>query len=89
MNLYASAAPAARCVKPHKSDAALNSASADFDPTAHPILARHWFGLRPADAGYLRKRASTNRAAGPGEIARARELRRRGLHLRVIEAWRP
>ena len=30
-----------------------------------------------------------NRPTGPGELARARELRKRGLHLRLIEAWRP
>ena len=29
------------------------------------------------------------RPTGPGELARARELRKRGLHLRLIEAWRP
>ena len=29
------------------------------------------------------------RPPGPGELARARELRKRGLHLRLIEAWRP
>ena len=29
------------------------------------------------------------RPIGPGELARARELRKRGLHLRLIEAWRP
>ncbi len=29
------------------------------------------------------------RPTGPGELARARKLRKRGLHLRLIEAWRP
>ncbi|MEE9250472.1 MAG: hypothetical protein V3U93_05030 [Alphaproteobacteria bacterium] len=29
------------------------------------------------------------RPTGPGELARAREMRKRGLHLRLIEAWRP
>ena len=29
------------------------------------------------------------RPTGRGELARARELRKRGLHLRLIEAWRP
>ena len=29
------------------------------------------------------------RRTGPGELARARELRKRGLHLRLIDAWRP
>ncbi len=31
----------------------------------------------------------SRRPPGPGEIAAARELRRQGLHLKLIEAWRP
>ena len=34
------------------------------------------------------RRRSTH-PPGPGELARARELRRRGLHLKLIETWRP
>ncbi len=55
---------------------------ADFDPEAHPIIARHWLGLP-------RKWACGRRPLGPGEVARARELRKRGIHLRLIKAWRP
>ncbi len=33
------------CVKPHKSDDAPDSAPADFDPAAHPIISRHFFGV--------------------------------------------
>ncbi len=65
---------------------------ADFDTAAHPIIAEHWYGIeppRPIGGVYPRKHASARRASGPGEIARSRELRRRGLHLRLIEAWRP
>ncbi len=54
----------------------------DFDATTQPIIAKHYFGFH-------RKRACGRRAPGPGELARARELRKRGLHLRLIEAWRP
>ncbi len=49
---------------------------ADFDPEAHPIIARHWLGLP-------RKWACGRRPLGPGEVARARELRKRGIHLRL------
>ena len=34
-------------------------------------------------------RRRSRRPIGPGELAAARELRRRGLHLKLIEAWRP
>ena len=51
----------------------------DFDPTAYPIIGTHWFGLP-------RKRACGHRVPGPGEVARAGELRKRGVHLRLIEA---
>ncbi len=52
---------------------------ADFDPEAHPIIARHWLGLP-------RKWACGRRPLGPGEVARARELRKRGIHLRLVAA---
>ena len=61
---------------------AQGSQPADFDPTTQPIIAAHWFGLS-------RKQACRRRPLGPGEVARARELRKRGIHLRLIEAWRP
>ncbi len=54
----------------------------DFDATTQPIIAKHYFSFR-------RKRACGRRALGPGELARSRELRKRGIHLRLIEAWRP
>ena len=47
MDIYASTARAARCVKPHKSDSAPDSAPADFDATANPIISRHFFGVEP------------------------------------------
>jgi len=34
-------------------------------------------------------RRKSRRPPGIGERTRARELRRRGLHLKLIEAWRP
>ena len=34
------------------------------------------------------RRHRSSRPPGPGELARARELRRRKLHLKLIEAWR-
>ena len=61
----------------------------NFDAAAMPILTQHWFGLRPAGTAYPRKRAHCPRPLGPGELARTRELRKRGLHLRLVEAWRP
>ena len=36
-----------------------------------------------------RKQATIRRALGPGERAAARELRKRGLHLTLVEVWRP
>ena len=42
---------------------------------------------RPEHTHPRRRRSS--RPIGPGQLARARELRKRGLHLRLIEAWRP
>ena len=35
-----------------------------------------------------RKQAYQRRPLGPGERAAARELRKRGLHLKLVEAWR-
>ena len=57
----------------------------NFDAAAMPILARHWFGLHPAGTAYPRKRAHYPRPLGPGEFARARELRRCDRHLRLVE----
>lgn len=51
----------------------------NFDATEQPILAAHWFGLP-------RKRAGRCRPLGPGEEARAYELRTRGTHLRLIHS---
>ncbi len=33
--------------KPRRSIGALDSAPADFDPAANPILAQHWYGIAP------------------------------------------
>ena len=73
---------------PKKQEAAVvNSASADFDATAYPIIAQHWFGIcRPI---YIPRGRRLLRQLGPGERATARELRRRALHLRVIEGGTP
>ncbi len=62
---------------------------AGFDPAASPILARHWFGLRPAGTAYPRKRAGAHRAPRPGEISTIQACRERGLHRRLVEAWWP
>ena len=58
---------------------AQGSQPVDFDQAACPIIATHWFGLP-------RKRACGRRVLGPGEVARAGELRKRGPRLRLVEA---
>lgn len=50
---------------------------ADFDPAACPIIAAHWYGIR-------RKRACGHRFLGPGEVARAGDLRKRGPRLHLV-----
>ncbi len=47
MNLYSSTPRRSSCVKPHESDGVLDSVPADLDPAAHPIIARHFFGVEP------------------------------------------
>ncbi len=47
MDIYASTARAARCVKPHKSDAATDSAPGNFDAATYPIIGEHFFGIEP------------------------------------------
>ncbi len=47
MDIYASTARAARCVKPHKSDAAIDSAPGIFDAATYPIIGEHFFGIEP------------------------------------------
>ncbi len=49
----------------------------DFDATTQPIIAAHFFGFR-------RKRACGRRALGPGEVAGAYELRKRGPSVRLV-----
>ena len=61
-----------------------DQASANFTPERFPILARHWFGLRPAGTAYPPKRTAGPRSLAPGELVNARELRNRGLHLRLV-----
>ncbi len=75
----------------HSTDALslTDQAPSNFTPELFPILARHWFGLRPAGTAYRRKRAGAHRAPGPGEIATIQACRERGLHLRLVEAWWP
>ncbi len=67
----------------------IEQAPDNFTPERFPILARHWFGLRPAGTAYPRKRAGAHRAPGPGEIATIQACRERGLHRRLVEAWWP
>ncbi len=45
MDIYASTARAASRVKYPRSNDALDSAPADFDAAANPIISRHWFGI--------------------------------------------
>ncbi len=47
MSIYATTPRRSSRVKPHQSNGAPDSAPADFDATANPILSRHWFGLKP------------------------------------------
>ena len=60
----------------------------DFDQTIHPIVARHFFGLRPVgpilDTVVI---DLTRRTLGPGERAAARACLKRGL--RVITGGGP
>jgi hypothetical protein len=47
MKIYAPTERAARCVKPHKSDAATDSAPSNSNAVAHPIIGEHFFGIEP------------------------------------------
>ncbi len=47
MSIYGTTPRRSSRVKPHKSHGAPDSASAKFDPAAHPIIARHFFGVEP------------------------------------------
>ena len=47
MTLYAPRVRAST-VKPHRPIGTLDSPPADFDPTAYPILARHFFNVEPS-----------------------------------------
>ncbi len=58
---------------------AQGSQPTEFDLVACPIIATHFFGLH-------RKQACGCRVPGPGEVARAGELRKRGPRLRLVEA---
>ncbi len=79
----AQAQRAERCSTPFD----FSSVPPDFDPVAMPILAEHWFDSRPL--AYIPRGRRLLRQLGPGARATARELRRRGLHLRVIEGGTP
>lgn len=50
MKIYAPTARAARRVECPRSNGAPDSAPADFDATANPIIGRHWFGVEPLGA---------------------------------------
>ena len=50
MKIYAPTARAARRVECPRSNGAPDSAPADFDATANPIIARHFFGVEPFGA---------------------------------------
>ena len=77
MDMYNTPSRRSSCVKPHKPDDVLDSAPAELDPAAHPIIARHIFGIVPF------------RPIGPGEHSRAQMMCRRRLHLRLLRAYRP
>ena len=48
MSFITSTTRTASCARnPYESDAAPDSVPADFDSSAHPILALHFFGVRP------------------------------------------
>ena len=47
MSPTTSSARAARRVECPRSNGAPDSAPADFDATANPIISRHWFGIDP------------------------------------------
>ncbi len=47
MPIYPTLARAARRVECLRSNGAPDSAPADFDATANPIIGRHWFGIEP------------------------------------------
>ena len=47
MSTYTTSPRRSSRVKPQRSTDALESASAKFDPAAHPIIARHFFGVEP------------------------------------------
>ena len=47
MKIYAPTARAARRVECPRPNGAPNSAPANFDATANPIISRHWFGIEP------------------------------------------
>ena len=36
-----------RCVAPQNPSDALDSAPVDFNPVAHPIISKHFFGIEP------------------------------------------
>ena len=47
MSTYTTSPCRSSRVKPHKSDGPPDSAPADFDATANPIIGRHFFGVGP------------------------------------------
>ena len=67
---------------PPECPAPIDEPPGNFDATTQPIIAVHWFGLP-------RKWACGRRPPGPGEIARSHGVRKRGVHLRLVEVWQP
>ena len=47
MSFITSLSRRSRRVAPHKPSDALDSAPVDFNPVAHPIISKHFFGIEP------------------------------------------
>ncbi len=64
----------------------IDEVPSDFDVKTCPIIARHFYGLRPIVAAFPRKHTAGPRSLGPGERDAAGACRERGL--RVIAGGR-
>ena len=71
MKIYAPAARAARRVECPRPSGAPNSAPANFDATANPIIGRHWFGVEPFGDLRRQRRAKHLHGLGPRPVLEA------------------
>ena len=71
MKIYAPAARAARRVECLRSNGAPDSAPADFNATANPIIGRHWFGVEPFGDLRRQRRAKHLHGLGPRPVLEA------------------